>query len=127
MTKDQAIIFVIFYTIAIIVLFKYYKYYMMKKKMVFIKCIVTDKTYRTGYEKNTYIYYYEYTYKNETYNESDTIRFKFLFNPNIKDELGIYINRRKPNQAITPYNILLNRIYLITSIILIILPFLLII
>ena len=100
MTKDQAIIFVIFYTIAFIILFKYYRYYQIRKKMIKIKCKVTDKTYRTGYEKNTYIYYYEYTYKNEIYNESDSLRFKILFNPNIKDELNIYINPKKPRKYI---------------------------
>ena len=127
MDQQEAIMFVLFFTIAVIILIKYYNYYKSKKNMILIKCLVTDKTYRTGYEKNTYIYYYEYQYKDETYTDSDSTRFKVLFNPNIKDELNIYINPKKPEKNITPYIILLNKIYLIISILLIILPFLLII
>ena len=127
MTKDQAIVFVICFSAAIILLLKYYKYYQLKKKMILIKCKVTDKTYRTGYDKNTYIFYYDYEYKNEIYKESDSIRFKLLFNPNIKDELNIYINPKKPEQAITPYSILINNIFLYISLALIFIPFLLLI
>ena len=127
MTKDQTIIFVICFTASFILLFKYYKYYQLKRKMILIKCKVTDKTYRTGYDKNTYIFYYDYEYKNEIYKESDAIRFKLLFNPNIKDQLNIYINPKKPEQAITPFNIRINRIFIYLSITLIIIPFLLLI
>ena len=125
MTKDQTLFFIISFSISLILLFKYFNYYKAKKKMKLIKCRVTDKTYRTGYEKNTYIYYYEYIHNKEIYSDSDAIRFKILFDPNINDELYIYISNNNPNKTITPYKIVLNRIFLYIAILFIILPFIL--
>lgn len=120
--KDKAIIMTICFSILIILIYKLYLYYKKKKDMINIRCRVTDTTYKTGYAKNTYIYYYIFTYNNEEYTTNDATRVKLpFFDPKIKDEFDIFINPNKPNNNITPLEIYKVKFYsfLITLLIII--------
>ena len=124
--NDKAIIITICLSIACILLYKLYLYNLKKKNMILIRCRVTDTTYRTGYAKNTYIYYYLYTHNNEEYNTNDTTRFKLpLFNPKINDELNLYINPENPDDRVTPLEIYKAKVYSYLIFLLIIIPILL--
>ena len=123
--QDKAIIMTICFSIACILIYKLYGYFKKKKGMINIRCRVTDTTYRTGYAKNTYIYYYIYTYNGEEYTTNDTTRFKLpFFNPKINDEFAISIDPNKPNNNITPLEIFKAKLYSYLIILLIIIPIL---
>ncbi len=125
MSKDETMAFVLLWSTAIILLYKWYQIYKKQRSYKKITCKVTDYTLRTTYHKNQHIYYYSYTYNKEEYTTSDTIRFKlFFFHPKIKDILTIYIDPKNPNISLTPFNILFNNIKLIIAVILLILPLL---
>lgn len=126
--KEQGIIFVICYSIACIFIYKYYLYYRKKKNMKFVKGICTDTVYRTGYSKNTYSYFYSYRINKEEFNTSDKIKFRLpFFNPKIKDKVMLLVDMNNPKNHITPWEIFLAKIYLFSSICLVLLPFLFVI
>ena len=124
MHNEETILFVIFFSIAFILIYKYIRLYLKRKKMIKINAIVTDVIKRTTYQKNMYVYYYKYKFKGEEYNTSDNTRVKILgFNPKINDTYEMFINTKKPSECITPLEIFLSKISLILSIVLIIVPF----
>ena len=125
MSNEQTTIFVICFSVAIILLYKFIKFKIKTKDMKLIDATCTDTTLKTTYQKNIRMYYYTYTYKGEEYKTADKTRFQILgFNPKIKKIFKIYINPKNPNNCITPLEIYYSKIYLILGIILIILPFL---
>ena len=124
MHNEETILFVIFFSIAFILIYKYIRLYLKRKNMIKINAIVTDVIKRTTYQKNMYVYYYKYKFKGEEYNTSDNTRVKILgFNPKINDTYEMFINTKKPSECITPLEIFLSKISLILSIVLIIVPF----
>ncbi len=113
-----------FFSIAFILIYKYIRLDLKRKKMIKINAIVTDVIRKTTYQKNMYVYYYKYKFKGEEYNTSDNTRVKILgFNPKINDTYEMFINTKKPSECITPLEIFLSKISLILSIVLIIVPF----
>lgn len=125
MSKETAIIFVICWSITIISFYKWYLIYKKISTMNKHKCICTDTTKRTTYQKNIYIYYYTYSINNEEYSTSDQTSIKLpLFTPKINDELEIYVNEKNPNSVITPLEIYYFKLYKIIIILFFILPFL---
>ena len=125
MSNEQTTIFVICFSVAIILFYKFIKFKIKTKDMELIDATCTDTTLKTTYQKNIRMYYYTYTYKGEEYKTADKTRFQILgFNPQIKKTFKIYINPKNPNNCITPLEIYFSKIYLILGIILIILPFL---
>ena len=125
MSSDQTIIFVICYSIAIILIYKFISFKTKTKNMEQIDATCTDTTLKTTYQKNIRMYYYTYTYKNEEYKTVDKTRFVIPgFNPKIKKIFKIYINPKNPEDSVTPLEIYYSKLYLISSIILLILPFL---
>ena len=126
MHNEETILFVIFFSIAFILIYKYIRLYLKKKHMIKINATVTDVIKRTTYQKNMYVYFYKYKFKDEEYNTSDNTRYKILgFNPKINDTYEIFINTKKPSECITPLDLFLSKISLILSIVLIIVPFIL--
>lgn len=126
MSNEETILFVIFFSIAFILIYKYIRLYLKKKHMIKINATVTDVIKRTTYQKNMYVYFYKYKFKGEEYNTSDNTRHKILgFNPKINDTYEIFINTKKPSECITPLDLFLSKISLILSIVLIIVPFIL--
>ncbi len=126
MSNEETILFVIFFSIAFILIYKYIRLYLKKKHMIKINATVTDVIKRTTYQKNMYVYFYKYKFKGEEYNTSDNTRYKILgFNPKINDTYEMFINTKKPSECITPLDLFLSKISLILSIVLIIVPFLL--
>ena len=124
MSNEETILFVIFFSIAFILIYKYIRLYLKKKHMIKINATVTDVIKRTTYQKNMYVYFYKYKFKDEEYNTSDNTRYKILgFNPKINDTYEIFINTKKPSECITPLDLFLSKISLILSIVLIIVPF----
>lgn len=124
MSNEETILFVIFFSIAFILIYKYIRLYLKKKHMIKINATVTDVIKKTTYQKNMYVYFYKYKFKGEEYNTSDNTRVKILgFNPKINDTYEIFINTKKPSECITPLEIFLSKISLILSIVLIIVPF----
>ena len=124
MSNEETILFVIFFSIAFILIYKYIRLDLKRKKMIKINAIVTDVIRKTTYQKNMYVYYYKYKFKGEEYNTSDNTRVKILgFNPKINDTYEMFINTKKPSECITPLEIFLSKISLILSIVLIIVPF----
>lgn len=124
MSNEETILFVIFFSIAFILIYKYIRLYLKKRHMIKINAIVTDVIKKTTYQKNMYVYFYKYKFKDEEYNTSDNTRYKILgFNPKINDTYEIFINTKKPSECITPLEIFLSKISLILSIVLIIVPF----
>ena len=124
MSNEETILFVIFFSIAFILIYKYIRLYLKKKHMIKINATVTDVIKRTTYQKNMYVYFYKYKFKGEEYNTSDNTRYKILgFNPKINDTYEMFINTKKPSECITPLEIFLSKISLILSIVLIIVPF----
>ena len=124
MSNEETILFVIFFSIAFILIYKYIRLYLKKKHMIKINATVTDVIKRTTYQKNMYVYFYKYKFKGEEYNTSDNTRYKILgFNPKINDTYEIFINTKKPSECITPLDLFLSKISLILSIVLIIVPF----
>ena len=125
MNNEQTLIFVICFSIAIILIYKYVLFRNKIKGKILIDATCTDTTLRTTYHKNIRIYYYKYTYEDEEYSTSDKTRFIILgFNPKIKETFKIYIDSKNPNNHVTPLEIFYSKIYIILGIILIILPFL---
>ena len=126
MSNEETILFVIFFSIAFILIYKYIRLYLKKKHMIKINATVTDVIKKTTYQKNMYVYFYKYKFKGEEYNTSDNTRYKILgFNPKINDTYEMFINTKKPSECITPLDLFLSKISLILSIVLIIVPFLL--
>lgn len=126
MSNEETILFVIFFSIAFILIYKYIRLYLKKRHMIKINATVTDVIKRTTYQKNMYVYFYKYKFKGEEYNTSDNTRYKILgFNPKINDTYEMFINTKKPSECITPLDLFLSKISLILSIVLIIVPFLL--
>ena len=126
MRREDILLFVIFFSIAFILIFKFLKIYLKKRHFIKIDAVVTDITKRTTYQKNIYIYYYEYYYKKEKYTTFDQTKYKILgFNPQIKNVYNIYINTKNPNECITPLALFLNKMSFLFNILLIIIPFLL--
>ena len=124
MSNEEMILFVIFFSIAFILIYKYIRLYLKKKHMIKINATVTDVIKRTTYQKNMYVYFYKYKFKGEEYNTSDNTRYKILgFNPKINDTYKMFINTKKPSECITPLDLFLSKISLILSIVLIIVPF----
>lgn len=124
MSNEETILFVIFFSIAFILIYKYIRLYLKKKHMIKINATVTDVIKKTTYQKNMYVYFYKYKFKGEEYNTSDNTRVKILgFNPKINDTYEMFINTKKPSECITPLDLFLSKISLILSIVLIIVPF----
>lgn len=124
MSNEETILFVIFFSIAFILIYKYIRLYLKKRHMIKINATVTDVIKKTTYQKNMYVYFYKYKFKGEEYNTSDNTRVKILgFNPKINDTYEMFINTKKPSECITPLDLFLSKISLILSIVLIIVPF----
>ena len=124
MSNEETILFVIFFSIAFILIYKYIRLYLKKRHMIKINATVTDVIKKTTYQKNMYVYFYKYKFKGEEYNTNDNTRVKILgFNPKINDTYEMFINTKKPSECITPLEIFLSKISLILSIVLIIVPF----
>ena len=63
MSNEETILFVIFFSIAFILIYKYIRLYLKKKHMIKINATVTDVIKRTTYQKNMYVYFYKYKFK----------------------------------------------------------------
>ncbi len=125
MSNEQTLIFVVCFSIAIILIYKYILFKKKTKNKILIDATCTDTTLKTTYHKNIRIFYYTYVYKDEEYNASDKTRFIIPgFNPKIKETLKIYIDSKNPANYVTPLEIFYSKIYIILGIILLILPFL---
>lgn len=125
MNQDQTIIFVICYSVAVILIYKFIKFKTKTKNMEECVATCTDTTLRTTYQKNIRYYYYKYTYNKEEYSAADKTRFKIPgFNPERKKIFKIYINPKNPEDSVTPLEIYYSKIYIILGIILLVLPFL---
>lgn len=123
MSNEETILFVIFWAIAFILIYKYIKLYLKKIHMKKTNATVTDVIKRTTYQKNMYVYFYKYKFKGEEYSISDNTRYKILgFNPKINDTYEIFINTKKPSECISPLDLYLSKISLILIIVLIIIP-----
>lgn len=127
MAKDISIIFVIFFSISGICLYKWIAIYSKVKYMNLIKCHVTDIINRTTYQKNIYDYHYTYKIKNEEYGTSDRLKCNYLWNPKINDELEMYVAKNNPNNTISPWQTYLYKLYFIIMIIFFIVPFIILI
>ena len=125
MSNEQTTIFVICFSIVVILI---YKFIMIKRKTkgkILIDATCSDTTLRTTYQKNIRVYYYKYTYNGEEYSTSDKMRILIPgFKPKIKQVFKIYIDPKKPDYCVTPLEIFYSKIYIILSIILLVLPFL---
>ena len=125
MSNDVTILLALFWGIAIILYYKWYKLNNRMKEMELITCKCTDTTLRTTYQKNIYIYYYTYIIDNEEYSTSDQSRFKLpFFNPKINQEFGIYVDSKNNNITINPLQIVIHKITLLLAVALTILPLL---
>ena len=125
MSNEQTLIFVVCFSIAIILIYKYILFKKKTKNKILIDATCTDTTLKTTYHINIRIFYYTYVYKDEEYNASDKTRFIIPgFNPKIKETLKIYIDSKNPTNHVTPLEIFYSKIYIILGIILLILPFL---
>lgn len=125
MNNEQTLIFVICFSIAIILIYKYVLFRNKIKGKILIDATCSDTTLRTTYQKNIRVYYYKYTYDGEEYSTSDKTRFLIPgFNPKIKQVFKIYIDSKKPDDCVTPLEIFYSKVYIILSIILLVLPFL---
>lgn len=124
MSQTETSIFIISFSIAFILLYKFIKFKIKAKDLVETKATCTDTTLRTTYQKNIRFYYYTYIWKNEEYKTSDKSLFK-IPGFEIKKTFKILIDPKNPNKCLTPLEIFYSKIYLISGIILIILPFLL--
>ena len=91
MSNEQTILFVICYSIAIILIYKFINFKTKTKNMELIDATCTDTTLKTTYQKNIRIYYYTYIYKNEEYKTADKTKFLMPgFNPKIKKVFKIF-------------------------------------
>lgn len=125
MSNEQTILFVICFSVAIILLYQFIKFKNKIKNMELIDATCTDTTLKTTYQKNIRIYYYTYIYKNEEYKTADKTKFLIPgFNPKIKKVFKIYINPKNPNNCVTPLELYYSNIYILFGIILLIIPFL---
>lgn len=125
MSNEQTLIFVLCFSIAIILIYKYILFKNKIKNKILIDATCTDTTLKTTYHKNIRIFYYTYTYNNEEYSASDKTRFIISgFNPKINRTFKIYIDSKNPTNYVTPLEIFYSKIYIFLGIILIILPFL---
>ena len=118
-------IFIISYSIALILIYKIILFKNKLKNMQKIEAICTDKTIRTTYQKNIRLYFYTYKYKNEVYNISDKTKYKILgFDPQIKEKFCIYSATQNPNKCVSQLELFKINLYIILSIALIIIPIL---
>lgn len=125
MSANETIIFVIFWSISIILFYKWFQFYKRTKKMIKSICKCTDTTLRTTYQKNIRVYHYIYVFQGDEYTAGDAPRFRLpFFKPKINDELEIYINKRNPHNVLTPYYCFYSKLCLLLSISCIIFPFL---
>lgn len=125
MSNEQTLIFVLCFSIAIILIYKYILFKNKIKNKILIDATCTDTTLKTTYHKNIRIFYDTYTYNNEEYSASDKTRFIIPgFNPKINRTFKIYIDSKNPTNYVTPLEIFYSKIYIFLGIILIILPFL---
>ena len=123
--QDKTIVFVICFSIAVILIYHYIKFRRKINNMEIIIAKCSDTTLRTTYQKNIRLYYYTYIYNKEEYTTSDKVRFQIpFFAPKINKEYKMYINPKNPNNCVTPLEIFYSKIYIILGIILLILPFL---
>lgn len=121
--QDQALIFVICYSLAIILIYYYIKFKNKTKNMQLIEAKCSDTTLRTTYQKNIRMYYYSYKYQNEEYTTSDKTRFLIpFFNPKINKVFKIYIDPKKPINCVTPLEIFYSKIYFWAIIFLLLVP-----
>ena len=128
LNQETTLIFVICYSICTILIYKFLKFKAKIKNMEFIDAICTDKTLRTTYQKNIRMYFYSYKYNEEDFQTSDSTRLNIPgFNPQINKVFKIYIDPKNPQNCVTPLEIYYSKIYIITAVILLFLPFLLII
>ena len=127
MAKDTTLIFIIFFSIAGIYLYKWLNIHKKIKNMYLIKAHVTDVIQKTTYHKNIYEYYYSYTFQNEKYNTSDKLKYNFLWKPKIDDEVLMYIDKKNTNNNVTPWQTYLYKLYFIIMIISLIIPFIVLI
>ena len=65
MSNEQTLIFVLCFSIAIILIYKYILFKNKIKNKILIDATCTDTTLKTTYHKNIRIFYYTYTYNNE--------------------------------------------------------------
>lgn len=125
MSNEQTLIFVLCFSIAIILIYKYILFKNKIKNKILIDTTCTDTTLKTTYHKNIRIFYYTYNYNNEEYSASDKTRFIIPgFNPKINRTFKIYIDSKNPTNYVTPLEIFYSKVYIILGIILLILPFL---
>ena len=118
-------IFIISYSIALILIYKIILFKNKLKNMQKIEAIWTDKKIRTKYQKNIRLYFYTYKYKKKIYNISDKTKYKILgFDPQIKEKFCIYIDTQNPNKCVPPLELFKINLYIILSIALIIIPIL---
>ena len=128
LNQETTLIFVICYSIFVILIYKFLKFKAKIKNMEIIDAICTDKTLRTTYQKNIRMYFYSYKYNEEDFQTSDSTRLNIPgFNPQINKAFKIYIDPKNPQNYVTPLEIYYSKIYIITAVILLFLPFLLII
>lgn len=125
LSNEQTLIFVICFSIAIILIYKYIIFKNKTKNKILIDATCTDTTLRTTYHQNIRIYYYKYTYEGQEYSASDKTKFTIPgFNPKINRTFKIYIDSKNPTNYVTPLEIFYSKIYIGLGIIFLILPFL---
>lgn len=125
MTNQDTLIFVAAFTLSIL---SFYKYMEIKKQLKTMKSLIakcSNTTCKTLYQHNVYIYEYEFYIDQEKFNVRDEIKFKIpFFNPQINDELKLYVDINNPQNVVTPFKLYASKFYLVIACILLILPFL---
>lgn len=125
MAKVLSIIFIIFFSIAGICIYKWIAIYLKIRKMIPIKCKVTDIRNITTFEENIYDYHYVYKYNGKEYKICDSLLFNELWQKHIGDELKMYIDEKDPTSFVSPWQTYLYKLYIIIILASLIIPFIL--
>ena len=117
---------VIFYTVAFFTFTKFMQIQRKLKNMIKWEVKCTDYFVRRTYQKKYYSFYFEGTYKKEEFNVADKTILPFFKNYfKIQNIYSIYLDPNNLNNYVTPLELIFHKIYLVLTIILIILPFIL--
>lgn len=125
MAKTLSVIFVIFFSVAGICIYKWIAIYLKIRKMILIKCKVTDVRNITTFEETIYDYHYVFEYNGKEYKICDSLIFDEFWQKHIGDELNMYIDEKSPNNFVSPWQTYLYKLYIMIIIVSLIIPFIL--
>ena len=126
LSQNLKLIFIIFFSISILSFYKSFLIYKKTKNKIPGKCLCTNKSLNTTYQRNIYTYYFTYIVNKEEYYIKNTIKYhNILFNPKINSEIKIYITPDNPKDIVDPLELFYCKTFFTISIICLIIPFLL--